>query len=168
MKCFLVAVVFAAAVAVPARPAASAPHCGDVTLRTRTLHIEAEWTRKTYRIGDVAKLKVKVTRPAEEDPATDEGHPLPAPPPESEPAEGIIVGVGVYVGDVYLSGGDVTDANGETVVELRLEDHVRPAKATSRVYASKKHLDDAPGGQTCVTMEEFGTLDPGPGFTAVR
>ncbi len=169
MRAFLVVLFCLAALAFRAEPAASAPHCGDVNLRVRTFHVEARWTSKTYRIGDVAKLEVKVTRPAHEDPATDEGEPLPAPPPREEPAEGVTVGVGVMVGDVFLNGGAITDAQGEAVVKVHLhEGYVRPGKATSRLYASKKYLTDLPGIVTCVTLEEFGTLDPGPGFTAIR
>ncbi len=103
----------------PAAGASAAPAaCGSSAATTlRTFHIVAEPHKKTYRLGDVVKVDLKVTRPAHEDPV-DAG--VEFEPPVSVPAEDVDVSVGLYVGGHYLYGVGVTDANGEETISIKL------------------------------------------------
>lgn len=103
----------------PAAGATAAPAaCGSSAATTlRTFHIVAKAQKKTYRLGDLVKVDVKVTRPAHEDPV-DAGIALE--PPVSMPAEDVNVSVGLYVGDHYLYGIGVTDAEGKDTISIKL------------------------------------------------
>ncbi|MGH2731249.1 MAG: hypothetical protein ACRDJI_11665 [Actinomycetota bacterium] len=93
----------------------------------RTYHIEAKPDAKQYAIGDVAKVKVTVTRPADEDPA---GQGQPTPRPTSEPAEGVRVGMSGWVKRTYFYGfGALTDAEGKTTVKMKIPNYTKPGWA---------------------------------------
>jgi hypothetical protein len=123
----------------------------DVTIPVRTFHVEAAWAKKTYRVGQTATLNVTVTRPSHQDPVTDEGHDLPVEPPVAVPADQVTVGVGLYIGQVFLSGGGVTDAEGKLTAKVKIEKYAKPGPAAATVYAYKKYLTDT----RCVYLQEF-------------
>ena len=150
-----------------ASPPASAVPCAqrnDVTIPVRAFHIEAEWSKKAYRIGQSGVLDVTVTRPAHEDPATDEGNELPVPPPASTPAEEVTVGVGVYIGQVFLSSGGVTDAEGHLSTKVKVQRYAKPGQAAATIYAYKRYLTET----RCVYVQEFGYLRMPEAFKVTR
>lgn len=143
----------------PALTPASAG-CADVTVPLRTFKLEAKWTKSSYKIGSVAKLQVTVTRTADEDPVTEEGMPWPTGRPADEPAEGVNLGVALFVGEVYLNGGAVTDASGKATVPVKIESYAKPGTGNGRVYGEKILIDDFPDSSCRVLIKEFGNLDP--------
>jgi hypothetical protein len=141
-------------------------HCADVTIRARAFFIEDKWSAKSYRIGDTIKVNILITRTSDKDPVTDEGQELPGDRPVREPAEGVNLGVGVFVGDVYLDGGGLTDANGKATVKILVQDYVKPGVADTRIYAYKRYLDDIPA--RCVILEEWGMKEQPGTFKITR
>ena len=156
-RALLVASVAATALGV-ASPRALAAPCSaqkaDVTIPVRTLHVEAEWSKKSYRVGQTAVLDITVTRPSHQDPLTDEGNDLPVPPPTSAAADQVTVGVGVYVGPVFLSGGGVTDAEGHVVAKVKVEKYTKPGPAAATVFGYERYLTET----RCVYLQEFAYL----------
>lgn len=125
------------------------------TISLRTLHIEAEVSKKKYKIGDIIKIPVEVTRPAEEDPLN---LGIPMDRPIIMPAEDVNVGVGLIVGDVFLPGFGRTDENGQTVIQVRVERWVEPAPANATFYAWSIAAETP-----CARVEEYG-FRPYPNF----
>lgn len=124
------------------------------TIALRTFHVEIHPKSKKYNLGEVAKIAVKVTRPAKEDPG---GNGIEFEPPFSEPAEDVVVGVGLSIGRVYLPGAAITDANGEATVRIKIESWAPAGKwAAASAYAWKiAHQNQ------CLTVQEDGyTADP--------
>ena len=80
-----------------------------------------------YQLGEKAKFRVRVHRVVE---GQDLG-----------PVEGAEVGVGVTLGDVYLTGGGMTDAEGRTLVKVALKKYAPAGLADAFVYASKLVTD---------------------------
>ena len=121
------------------------------TVTFRTLHLEVEQPRTTYKVGETAKIKVTVTRPAKEDPL---GEGTPIERPYVEPAPGVMVGVGLYIGNVFLPGAAVTNDEGLAVVRIKIENYVPVNKwADASAYAWKV-VQDSP----CATIQEDGYL----------
>src|SRR5687767_6272200 len=83
-----------------------------------TFNLEIGEPKPVYKIGEVASIEVTVTRPAKEDPL---GNGIPMDRPYVEPAEGVIVGVGLHIGRVFLPGAAITDAQGKTVIKIKIE-----------------------------------------------
>lgn len=123
---------------------------GDVreTIRLRTFHVEAEPQVESFKIGTAAKIGITVTRPAHEDPA---GLGQEVEPPTSMPAENVIVGVGVHVGDVFVPGFSRTDADGKALVSLKLPRYMKPGTASMTLYAWNV-IHESP----CLRIEEDG------------
>src|SRR3712207_3378080 len=92
----LIAVVVMTATQVVA-PWGMAGACAE-TVALKTFHLVVSGQKKTYKVGQTAKIVVQVTRPAHEDPA---GLGVYQEPPESFPAENVNAGVGLRVGDVF-------------------------------------------------------------------
>lgn len=136
----------------------------DVTIPVRSFHVVAEWNKKSYRIGQTAVLDITVTRPAHQDPATDEGTDLPVPPPTSTPADQVTVGIGVYIGQVFLSGGGITDAEGHLTAKVKIQKYAKPGPAASTLYAYKRYLTDT----RCVYLQEFAYLRMPEAFKVTR
>lgn len=114
----------------------------------RTYHLEVEPTKKAYRVGETAQINVTVTRPAHEDPA---GQGIPIDPPESFPAEGVNVGIGLRIGDVFLFGHSVTDSEGLAKVRIPIKSYTPAGKAMADAYAWKTAADTP-----CLRVEENG------------
>ena len=132
-------------------PASCSSKNGDVTLPVRSFHIDWMWEKKSYKIGQTAKLSMTVTRPSDKDPVTDEGEPLPTERPTSAPAEDVTVGVGLYIGDVFLSGGGTTDAEGKVVASVKIQKYTKPGSADQTIYAFKRYLTET----RCVYVQEY-------------
>lgn len=147
------------------------PHlCADVTVPLRNFKVEAKWQKSTVSVGDTATMKVLVTRTAEEDPVTDEGHPYPTGRPMDEPAEDVVVGMSMLVGNVFLSSaGAVTNSEGEADVKIKIKNYTRPGIGNSRVYAELVHTPPGFPSPSCrVIVFEWGKLDPAPKLKVVR
>lgn len=142
-----------------ALPSASAS-CADVTVPLRTFKIEAKWEKPAYKIGTVAKLRVEVSRTADEDPVTDEGMPWPTGRPADEPAEGVNIGLALFVDDVFLTSGAQTDASGKATIQVRIQNYTKPGIGTGRVYGEKILIDNFPDQSCRVLIKEFGNLNP--------
>jgi hypothetical protein len=118
------------------------------TISLRDFYIEPSVKKKTVRIGETAVFPVHVSRPAEEDPL-DLG--LEMEPGSIGPVEDANIGVGLLVGDVFLPGFAVTDANGDAVIKVKIENYVKPATVDAAFY-SWKVVQDTP----CLRIEENG------------
>lgn len=130
------------------------------TLGLRTYNLEVKATKRSYKVGDTAKVRVTVTRPAQEDPL---GQGIPLSSPESFPAEDVNVGIGLRVGDVFLFGHSVTDADGLAIVKVKIASYAPAGKASADAYAWKTAIDTP-----CMRVEENG-YKPVPNiFTIVR
>jgi hypothetical protein len=131
------------------RPKASARN----EYRFETYHVEYEFDKKLYAVGETVTAKVNVTTPAKKDPLG-EDIPLPIERPLAEPVEGALVGVGIHLGRVYLPGGAFTDADGNATVAIKLESYApRNSWADVGIYASKTRFEDPAG---CVIIVEYG------------
>ena len=114
-----------------------------------TFNVELGKVKSAYRIGDVVPINVTVTRPAQEDPL---GNGIPMERPFVEPAEGVIVGVGLHVGRVFLPGAAITDADGLARIRIKIEDYAPAgAKVDASIYAWKV-IQETP----CASVQEYG------------
>lgn len=130
------------------------------TVRLRTFHVVAEPTAETFPIGSKARIDITVTRPAHEDPA-DLG--IEIDPPASMPAEGVTVGIGIHVGDVFVPGFGVTDADGKVSIRVKLARYMKPGTASATVYAWNV-LHESP----CLRVEEDGFATYPEAFEVTR
>ena len=130
------------------------------TVGLRTYKVEVKPAKKSYKVGDVAQVHVAVTRPAEEDPL---GQGIPVESPESFPAEGVNVGIGLRVGDIFLFGHNVTDAEGRTTVKVKIARYAPAGKASADAYAWKTQVDSP-----CARVEENGYTQVQNIFTVLR
>jgi hypothetical protein len=114
-----------------------------------TFNLDIGKTKPTYAIGDTVTIDVTVTRPAKEDPL---GNGVPMERPYFEPVEGVIVGVGLHIGRVFLPGGAITDADGVAHVRIKLQPYAPGgAKVDATMYAWKI-VYEAP----CAMVQEYG------------
>lgn len=125
-----------------------------------TMHVEIKSFPKQYKVGDVVKVKVEVTRPAEEDPA---GLGVAFDRPMTQPAEDVNVGVGISIGRTFLPGYGLTKADGKTTVMIKLEKYVPAAMAHVRAFAYKEIVYT-----TCLIVEEQGYRDRPNAFKVVK
>lgn len=166
-KIALVVALFATALLPPA-PAAQA-RCADVRVPLRNLKLEAKWKRPRVRIGDTAVLKIHVTRTAEEDPVTEEGIPYPNGRPMNEPVEGVELGLGLYIGDVFFNGGAISNAAGRADLPVKIHSHAEPGTGTISLYAEKRHTPpDFPSPSCRVIVYEWAHIEPNPKLDVVR
>ncbi len=120
----------------------------SVTLRTLNLDVTPP---KAGKVGSTVTIEVVVTRPAKEDPF---GQGIPMDRPYVEPAPGVIVGIGLSVGNVFLPGAALTDEDGLAVVKIKLETWTpRNAWVNMSVYAWRVVQETA-----CLTVQEDGYL----------
>ena len=126
----------------PARAVA----CADVIqLRTMTIEIKPV---KDYPVGSIAQVPVLVTRPANTDPLS-QG--VPVPTAVSEPAAGVIIGIGLHIGPVFAPGYAKTAGNGSAVVKIKIPPYAPAATVNIDAYAYNI-LVQAP----CYTIQEDG------------
>jgi hypothetical protein len=130
------------------------------TIGLRTYNLDVRPDKKSYKVGDTAKVHVTVTRPAKEDPL---GEGIPIDSPENFPAEGVNVGIGLRVGDVFLFGHNVTDAEGKTIVKVKIASYAPPGKASADAFAWKTAVDSP-----CARVEENGYTSIPNMFTVLR
>ena len=121
------------------------------TATLRTFDVEAKVKKPVYDRGALAEIDVTVTRPAKEDPLG-EGTPLPIERPIVEPAPDVYVGIGVYIGNVFLPGFAITGPDGVAKVRIKIERYA-PANtiADVSIYAWKVARDTP-----CLTVQEDG------------
>ena len=121
------------------------------TATLRTFDVEATIKKKIVNRGSYAEIEILVTRPAKEDPLG-EGEPLPIERPIVEPAPDVYVGVGLYVGNVFLPGFGITGPDGIAKARIKIESYA-PSNtiADVSIYAWKV-LQDTP----CLTIQEDG------------
>ena len=162
------ALMVASLLAVPLRASAAPIPCraADVEQRVLMFKVEAKWQKKSYRIGDIAKLDAVVTQTAEQDPVTYGS--WPGGRPMDDPAPNVTVGVGMFLGDVYLGGGAVTNEEGKATVKVKLEKYAKPGTAMNRIYAERVQVKDFPSSACRVTIKEYGYLDPGPSLKVTK
>ena len=120
------------------------------TVALRTFTLELESAKPTYRIGETAIVHARVTRPADEDPLQ-LGVPLDS--PEQYGAADVNVGVGLRIGDVFLFGFGVPDANGEVDVKVKLKSYTTPGTAMADGFAWKRQFESP-----CANVEENGYI----------
>lgn len=130
------------------------------TVGLRTYNLEVKPDKKSYKVGDTAKVHVTVTRPAKEDPL---GQGIPVDSPESFPAEGVNVGIGLRIGEVFLFGHNITDAKGLTTVKVKIASYAPAGKASADAYAWKTQVDSP-----CARVEENGYTSVPNIFTVLR
>ncbi|HWC12991.1 MAG TPA: hypothetical protein VG929_00165 [Actinomycetota bacterium] len=119
------------------------------TIGLRTLHLEYKADKKIYEIGDIAQIKVTVTRPADEDPL---GQGIPMDRPFVEPAADVNVGVGLSIGRVFLPGAGLTNEKGVAIVKIKIENYAPAGKwADASAYAWRV-VQSTP----CATVQEDG------------
>lgn len=141
--------------------AAAAQACSSRSVRTmlrsgnalevvslRTYHLEVKADKPSYKVGDTAVINITVTRPAHEDPL---GQGIPVDPPQSFPAEDVNVGIGLRIGDVFLFGHALTNAEGLAKVKVDIKSYTPAGKANADAYAWKT-VHEAP----CARVEENG------------
>jgi hypothetical protein len=123
------------------------------TITLRSFHVVLKSDRKAYKIGQTAKLTATVTRPANEDPF---GQGIGFTAPASFPAEDVIVGIGLAVGNVYLYGHGTTNANGKAIVKVKIMPYTPAGSADADVFARKTQVRTI-----CASLEEVGyTREP--------
>ena len=114
-----------------------------------TLHLEVSEPKPVYKIGETAVIEVTVTRPAKEDPL---GNGIPMDRPYVEPAEGVIVGVGLHIGRVFLPGAAITDAQGVAKIKIKIESYAPAGQwVDMSVYAWKVVQETS-----CASVQEYG------------
>ena len=118
-------------------------------LTLNSLHVDAGRLKRSYRRGDVMTLKVRVSRPSENDPV---GLGVSMDRPVSNAAENVNVGVGVSVGRVFLLGYGLSNEEGKTTVRVKIERYTPVNKvAHVQVYAYYEQANTP-----CLVIEEQG------------
>ncbi|MGH2808871.1 MAG: hypothetical protein ACRDKT_16520 [Actinomycetota bacterium] len=118
------------------------------TVALRTFTLEMKSAKPSYKIGETAVIKAKVTRPADEDPLQ-LGVPLDS--PEHYAAPDVNVGIGLRIGEVFLFGFGITDQNGEADVKIKLKSYTPTGTALADGFAWKRQLETP-----CLIVEENG------------
>lgn len=129
---------------------------GLEVISLRTLNLDVE-TPKVAAIGTTATIKVTVTRPAKEDPLH-QGIPMER--PYVEPAPGVVVGVGLFIGDVFLPGAAISDENGIAKVKIFLERYAPGDTWVDVSVYGWKIVHDSP----CARVQEDGYTPLGKAF----
>ncbi len=114
----------------------------------KTFHVELAMNKKIYRPGDKVKIDVTVTRPAKEDPA---GLGIPMEPPVTQPAEGVDVGAGINIGDVFVYDVTTSDAEGKGQLSVKLPRYTPKGEALIDVLAR-----EVQARTTCAELVEMG------------
>ncbi len=107
--------------------------------------IEVNELEPHYQIGAKVPFEISVTEIAETNPA-DPTFPWIGPPPASQPAPDVPVGVQVMVGpkgqESYLWNLGTTDAQGLVNIPIKLKRYVQPGMAHAVVFARKEVFTD--------------------------
>ena len=164
-KSWIVALALAATL-LPASPVSAAKSKGCAGSNAMeyitpvSLHVDIGKFAKQYKVGDVVKVPVEVTRPAEEDPL---GLGVTFERPMTQPAAEVNVGVGISVGRTFLPGYGLTKEDGTTTVLIKLERYVPAASAHVRAFAYKEIVYT-----TCLIVEEQGYRDRPNAFKVTK
>jgi len=117
----------------------------QVALRTFTIEAKAP---KSVPIGGTASIPVVVTRPAEQDPL---GQGIPTDGVEPEAAQGVNVGVGLLVGDVFFPGFAKTNDEGKATIKIKIQSYAKPGPVDASFYAWMTQADTP-----CLRVDENG------------
>ncbi len=117
-------------------------------VQVETYFIEIESPSKSYKLGTDAVIQVHVTRPAHKDPA---GQGINIDPPVTQPAEGVLVGIGLTAGKVFLFGQGKTDANGDASIKVKLEKYAPKGWADISAFGFTRDVETP-----CFIVEEYG------------
>ncbi|MEA2516201.1 MAG: hypothetical protein QOG16_39 [Actinomycetota bacterium] len=122
---------------------------GMETVSLLTFNLDASKVKPVYNIGETVKIDVTVTRPAKEDPL---GNGIPMDRPYYQVEPGVIVGIGLHIGRVFLPGAAITDDNGIAHVRIKIEDYApKNTWVDSSMYAWRTVQET-----TCATIQEYG------------
>ena len=133
---------FLAAPIASATPTTGSNACSSAVLVLRTLHVEAVPSKKVLKPGDTFSVDVTVTRPAREDPV---GQGIEFESPVSVPAEGVTVGLSVWVGErTYFWQVGMTDAEGKETLKLKVPANAELGEALASVSARHWIKNDCP------------------------
>ena len=152
--------------AVPASAAVAAcggaRSVGAVGTTLYTFTVEATPMKKSYRIGEQMKVRVKVQRPGPQDPV---GAGKPISSPTYLPAEDVEVSVALYAGRYhYRYGLGVTDENGEAIIRVPAFPNQAPAGPVRATVGARAYYNR--GG--CPEAEEAGSASYNPFFQATE
>ena len=123
-----------------------------------TIHIKP--VTKNYPVGSVAQVPVVVSRPGNSDPLS-QGVPMPT--VVSEPASGVIVGIGLHIGPVFAPGYAKTVDDGSATVRIKIPTYAPAATVNIDAYAYNI-LVQAP----CYTIQEDGYTHKDRAFKTTR
>ena len=116
--------------------------CSGAMTALRTFHVEAVPSKKVVRPGEKFAVDVVVTRPAHEDPA---GQGITFEPPVSAPAEDVIIGISIWVGDrTYFWGIGLSNADGKATLRLKVPTKAESGKALASASGRRVLKDDCP------------------------
>ena len=116
--------------------------CSSAVLVLRTFNVVAVPSKKKLKPGDKFTVEVTVTRPAKEDPV---GQGLEFEPPTSLPAEGVTVGLSVWVGErTYFWQVGMTDAEGKSILKVKVPANAEAGKALASASARHWIKSDCP------------------------
>ena len=133
---------------------------GAVGTTLYTFTVEATPMKKSYRIGEQMKVRVKVQRPGPRDPVRGDN---PMSSPTYLPAEDVEVSVALYAGRYhYRYGLGVTDENGEAVISVPAFPNQAPAGPVRATAGARAYYNQ--GG--CPEAEEAGYASYDPFFVA--
>ncbi|HET7482991.1 MAG TPA: hypothetical protein VFK89_09035 [Actinomycetota bacterium] len=130
------------------------------TVVIRDFTVDMKVDKKVWKVGETVLIHSTVTRPAHEDPA---GQGIQLDPPASEPAGNVNMGIGLRVGDVFLFGSGITDADGKVDVKVKLKPYTKPGAAAVDGYAWNR-VASTP----CLNVEENGYTHVDNMFTVVK
>lgn len=116
--------------------------CSSAVIVLRSLHVVATPSQEVVKPGDKFTVDVKVTRPAHEDPV---GEGMEFDPPASLPAEGVTIGMSIWVGDrTYFWQVGMSDENGEDTLRLKVPANAEAGKALASASARHWIKNDCP------------------------
>ena len=123
-------------------PCRAAAGLGGSVLTLKSFYVTAKPAKKVVSPGDKVKVKIKVTRPAHEDPFDQD---IQLEPPVSTPEKDVSVGVAVWVGKyTYFWNMGITDENGEETFTLRIPEDSELGNAYAVASAEKWLKRDCP------------------------
>lgn len=135
-------------------PCRAAGGMGGSVITLKSFYVTAKPASKTASPGDKVKVKMKVTRPAHEDPL-DQG--IQIDPPVSTPEPDVTVGLAVWSGKyTYFWAMGLTDENGEATLTLRIPKDAEPGNAYAVASAEKWLRRDCPD----IVERGFNEYDP--------
>ncbi len=151
LRLLIAGALIAGAVPLTASSAGAVP-CANQSMETvtlNTLHVDIGRLARKYQKREVVKVKVKVSRPSENDPI---GLGISLDRPVSEPAADVNVGIGISIGRVFLPGYALTNQKGKATVGIKIERYAPAGKMAHLQAFAYKERANTP----CLIVEEQG------------